>query len=414
MTAVTIGVVDDHIFVRDGAGADATQVRTLRLAVSGGVLDVPVDEATPGLNAEIWDAAAAAWWLPSVFGDVVTGDVLALGARLDAEESGIADIASRTDDDAPLADAVRRLALALWLRRWQPTQVAGRRAAFVPWLLDAEAATLAVDLNTVLSRDFPLAQALVSPHLAHLAAGVAAHHQRADLPGADAVIDGVIQSAALDALELVDPTAPGWSVLSEAVAARSRDESLVAESLAELDAQFALLQAWTPSVVAVTAGSGGGGAAHGSAPVDPRTVPGRVFSTEDDAISWTVTREADGTLRFDVEVESVGASPHAYFVRVDLGDDGDATPLEIAAHGYVATLWVQTDASPDDALVSVYGGIPLSDTLPNRPVSARNEDRREILRLVRLRMAAIQSSNEGAWNAPFAAEIANTARIALR
>ena len=416
MTDVTVGRRDGRLRIAAGPAPDAQQMRTVRLGVAGGVLAFEVGAADPVPVADLWDVDAAGWWLLSVYG----ADVAAAVADADVADDHGEDRIVPVDASAPLLDTVRRLGLALWMKRWCPVDTAG-----VPelsrWLLDVEAGLLAVDADHAVDPDLPLAAHLLAPHLGRIAANLAGHHARSGASGADEAIDGVLLRAASTALDIVPPATPGFDVLDRVERWVLAEEQGIQEALTGLDDALAALGLYEDRrVLAVVAGDdaeAGETLAAGVAPVDVRAVAAGVLSSADDAIAWSVHRDGGG-LRCEVDVARPEATSAPLrlgelFVRVDQGAVVTAAVLDPGPDRYRAPRWLDATAPVEDLAVTVYGGVADAEAVPNRPVAERLADRDALRELVGRRAAAQKEADLTAWDRPFAAETLVLATVPL-
>lgn len=421
----------------DGPSA-AGPVTVVRLGLSGGTLITDVRDATAIPTVEVSDADAASWWLFSLYGREAADRILQFAQSQSSGGEDDADGALSLDFDPPestTAGHVRRLALALWLRRWWPT-TSEQTPELREWLLDAEAGALGFALEDMLDRRHDVAVRLLEPHALRIAVNLFDHNARAGGSPADERIDAVLVDAAVAALEVGDPDAEGMAVLSDAERAVRDSDAEVHRLRAALDDElgFAALvelmrvERSRPVADEMAFSAGGGdvltggradaaqsdGVVRGRAPVDPRSVPARVFSAADDAITWTM-RALEGRVRCDVTVALASAAPLAseYSARVEVGGRTASVVLTQDDDLLYARCELDGDPSGDELLVSVFASDGPFGSIAARPTADRRRDRDEIAAVVQSRAQAARSGPRDGWDAPFAAELAFAATVAV-
>jgi len=437
MTTLTARRRNRYTVVAPAEIADFSSITSVRLGLAGGTLVFDVQEHDPVASVEIFDADAAAWWLFSLYGVEAAETILdiAAGDREDAPDPILVEVVH-----GALADRLRRLALALWLRRWWP-QPSDSVPVCLEWLLDAEAAVLASGAEHALDRSIDLSAQLLEPHLISLALNLGDHEARIDGSVIDGVIDAVVVEAAQIALEVSDPDADGYAVLEEIEARIRATDSAASEFRARLDDEggagllaslsgaalsagetmysdddlFALAAGGSDDLEARKDAAEGSAVPSGTLPVDPRAVPPRVLSSAEDAIRWSVD-ERDGSTGCRIEVEiAPGADPRRtgpFFARVDRGGNTAVTALDFWDGVLVGTAWLETTGDLSDPAVTVYSGIDGYDAVAPRAADARRRDRDAIAALVAARNRRAVASTEATasrWDNPFAAELAHAA-----
>lgn len=248
------------------------------LEVGGAVLSWVVDE----------DPAAA----PTIdFTDPLRADWL---WRVVGEDAHVAVLERRTTDFDVLpgsTDALRRLALGHWLRRWWPASVRDGIAELDSALLDAELA-----LATVAVEEFFTDDTLDSD-----VAGLLAPHT-ARLDALDAEGDPRVVAVIDRCRDLAADIGVDWTATAKADPARRADHALAAG-------------AGTSRREAI---------AGGAATVSWSAVPPGIFDAAEDTVEWSV-RGADGSVNVLVEAAVSGAG-HA-----------DGIPVTVRCGGFGGT-----------------------------------------------------------------------------
>ncbi len=259
------------------------------LEVSGAVLSWIVDEPPGAGAAEMtFTDLSRADWLWRVVGE--SGHVALVSAVDGAAPTTPAprsiDLAGV--DVAPgSVDALRRLAVGHWLRRWWPASRQDGIPGLNRALLDVEVALLTVAAQGYFSDDTfdsDVAE-LLSPH-----GGALIAHMR----GGDPRVLGLAR-AAVGLADEVGVDGPGWAELLSAL----EDSSLIAD-----------LPSGRPDDYALAAGGGGGprGAteiARGVASISWSAVPPGIFDAGENTVEWSV-EVADAAVLAVVRVAIIG------------------------------------------------------------------------------------------------------------
>ena len=386
-------------------------IRKVRLALSGGVVEFNVLHANPVPSIELTDLDAASWWLGAIIGRASAETLLDEDAPLEGTE-----FEAVPDAEAPLFDIVRRLALALWLKRWAPAPFDGARGLRREWLLDAEAGALAFSADDALDPAQPLAANLLEPVLSQLASVTARFYQALAGTGSGATIAKVLLDALDAAVEVADPGTEGFDAALDAMSVIAREEARIAEDLANLDDDVAALDDVFEISLGDDRAAQGTVMARGSAPADPLTVPARVISVSSEALRWTVLQGGDADpdsvgLRCEVEVDAAAsdtAKRRDLMARVDYGGRLGVTALRFDHTDtvYRGEVWLDVTASVaelENLIVGVFGGVPGADTRPSRPYDERLADRDAVASV----MTAREDVDDTKWNRPFATELAD-------
>lgn len=432
MTVLTLRRHGVYTIVEPERPAGPDDITTVRLGLSGGALVFDVTEAAPLPRVEVFDIDAASWWLFSLYGYAAAERIVQFAQAAD-DDAAQPEPEALPVEHGPRLDALRRLALALWMRRWWPSPSADV-ADMREWLLDAEAGILADDLEIALDRDRALAERLLAPHLERIAANLADHDARLDAGLVDTRIDEVLRAAATVALDVVDPAEEGYDDLDTIERAVRRADELAVELRSELDRDDALAAAIDAladagvvfpdpdeehELYALAAGDGEDGSLvqRGWAPVDPRAVAPRILSTADDAIAWEV-HETDGGVRCDVTVQTAPAADLAkigrFFARVDQGASSSVVALQRLGGQLYGEVWLDASVDGRTIEVTVYDGIDGFDGVAPRSADARARERDAIARIIGARTRAAEAGPQEGWQRPFAAELGSAAKVPLR
>jgi hypothetical protein len=269
------------------------------LEVDGAVLAWTVDEEAAQIS--LTDPAGADW-LWRILGE--SGHSMVAAAAGQPPQSGAETDLSGVDVLPGALDALRRLALGHWLRRWWPASVRDGIAGLDAALLDAEIALLTAQADDFVGEDSLDADigTLLAPHAAALTMHL--------LVGDPRVVDLVARCVRL--ATDVGVQAPGWAELADAV--EERASGSVASSHQD---DYAL-----------AAGSDGGPATTGSIARGVTSmawsgVPGGVFDAAEDTVRWAVIAVGD----------RVSAVLH---IPVIGPGSSDGVPVELRCGSYTA------------------------------------------------------------------------------
>ncbi len=391
--------------------AGARDIRTVRLGLSGGVVEFNVLHVNPVPNIELTDLDAASWWLGAIIGHSAAEAVLGEQALPEGAELEVV-----PDAEASLFDVVRRLALALWLKRWAPAPFPGAKGLSREWLLDAEAGALAFKADDALDPGQALAANLLEPVLAQLVSVTARHYQGLAGDGAGGEVARVLLEALDAAIEVADPDTDGFDAAIDVLGVIAREDALIVDELANLEEEIAEQKSRFAISLGDGTGSPGRAVANGSAPADPLVVPARVISVGSRALRWKIFQggEADpGSLglRCEVEVDPAAsdtAKRHDLMARIDYGGRLALTELRFDHESgvYKGEAWLDATASIselENLTLGVFGGVPGADTRRPRPYKERLADRDAVAEV----MTARESVDGSQWNRPFAAELAD-------
>lgn len=400
-----------RIFLDSSEVERVRDIRTVRLALSGGVVEFNVLASNPVPSIELTDLDAASWWLGAVIGRASAETVLEEEAPQEGMEFDVV-----PDAEAPLFDIVRRLALALWLKRWAPAPFQGAIGLRRGWLLDAEAGVLAFSADDALDPGQPLAANLLEPVLSQLASVTARFYQALAGAGAGTVIATILLGALDAAVEVADPGTEGFDAALDVMSAIARQEDLIADDLANFDEEVAALD----EIFVLTLGNDpdahGNLLASGTAPADPLSVPARVISVSNSALRWQIFQGGDADpdsvgLRCEVAIEAADsdtAKRRDLMARIDYGGRLGMTGLHFdqTSRVYRGEIWLDATASVSELeslVISVFGGVPGADTRPPRPYDERLADRDAVASV----MTARENADGTEWNRPFATELAD-------
>ncbi len=339
------------------------------LEVSGAVLSWIVDESLDDRAVDMtFTDPSRADWLWRVVGESGHVALVSAADAIDGTDEQRIDLAGVDVAAGPL-DALRRLALGHWMRRWWPASRRDGIPALDRALLDAEIALLTADAHGYFSDDTfdsDVAE-LLAPH----ADALVAH-----LRGGDPRVAGLVRAAAALGDDLgVD--GPGWAQLSAALD----------DSGATLD-----LPSGRPDDYALAAGRGAGqrGAteiARGDASISWSAVPPGIFDAAESTVDWAIT-VADATVLALVRVAVLGpGQPAGIAVRLRSGSlsgagelDADGRAVLPLADGRARPLTESAAWDHDWSVTSVAVGAPLPDA-PETP-----ETRERVRRWARARL----------------------------
>ncbi|AKS33947.1 hypothetical protein [Mycolicibacterium goodii] len=274
------------------------------LEVSGAVLSWVVDDAPSTAPTIGFTDPLRADWLWRVVGE---------DRHVEVVEGRAADLEVLPGS----TDALRRLAIGHWLRRWWPASVRDGIAELDPALLDAEIALATVAADAFFTDDTldSDAAALLAPHTARLDALAAQGDPR---------VSGLIDRCRDLAADIgVDWAGPG---AAPAAPARRADYALAAG--AATSRQDAI--------------------AGGVASVNWSAVPPGVFDAAEDTVEWSVRTADDGTVTAVVTVALSGPG-HA---------DGIGVTIRCGEHAGTGVL----DADGQTVLALHTGARPTTET----------------------------------------------------
>lgn len=388
-------------------------IRTVRLALSGGVLQLDVEHPDPVPSIELIDLDAASWWLASVIGGAAAE--LLLDETMPAEGT---EFEAVPESETSLFDVLRRLALALWLKRWAPTSGVSRE-----WLLDAEAGVLAFRADDALDPGQPLAATLLEPVLSKLVSAASRHYQPLAGDGDGEIIAKTLVDALDAAVEVADPGTEGFDDALEVLGVISREEANITGALARFESEVAE----NAGNLAVHAGHTTAPAARviseGCAPVDPLAVPARVISPRGTALGWKVYQggEADPEsvgLRCELTAaaaETAAPARRDLQARFDYGGRMAVADLRLDKFGelYRGEAWLDASASLnelEDAQLHVFGGVPGAEKRPPRTYDQRIQDRDAVASVIAVRVELLDeraSDTAPQWSRPFATELSD-------
>lgn len=283
-------LVADAGLWRTGSGTEATPLVAV-LEVSGAVLSWTVDDPSRVVDITFTDVTRADW-LWRVLG---AAGHATLSDALDGRDPAASDAVDVTGVDvaAGSLEAIRRLALGHWLRRWWPASHRDGIAVLDAALLDAEIAVLtaaADEFFTDDTVDSDIAE-LIRPHTEALAA-----HARLGDPRITTLVD--------KCADLADDVGVDFGEAgSHAPSGGRRDD-------------YALAAGAEPT------SSRDGVIATGRSSIDWGGVPPGVFDAAEDTVAWSV-QARDDAVEYVVQTELSGLhSPAGVPARVRTGPIG--------------------------------------------------------------------------------------------
>lgn len=425
MTAWTISKgADDIISVLAEGQPDAPAPELAfcwqSLPVAGGALDVDVSDPLQPLRAHVADVAAAAWWLPFVFGDEVAIAVADL-----AEDATGGSVTVECEAAGDLYTPARRLLTGFWLRRWWPSD----RQGIPPvqeWLLEVELGALAYAADMLFTSQAP-ARDLLEDHLGILGAQF---ERYAAAAGGDEGLDQlarVLFDAIGAALQTVDARADGYDDLAlieqrfeerESLVARERDElggdvierfELLDRVAAWLSESSGLPQSamvpeptrdYSGAPARESAGNPHESARTGIATIDWSEVHPR--SVYRDEARWSVTGDTI-TVTLDTPPGTVPVLEGELYVRANIDGRVVAIGLDRAPGGFVGQREVEGLAGAQSIVASVYSDrFSAGGRTPTPPLLVAVRQAR-VIEVVRQRLT---SATTGHGDTAFAFELA--------